>query len=65
MNMIKVTNIDIKEIAAKAKFKFNVNPNFRILKLKAFRAISKRTGIAGNYNYFHDRIIINRDVIRN
>jgi len=65
MNRIEITNIDIKKIAAKAKFKFNVNTDVSILKLKAFRAITKRSSeIGGNYNYFQDRIFINRAVTR-
>ena len=64
MNKTKASNTDIRKIAAHAKVTFNVNTEISIPKLKAFKAITGSSQTRGTYNYFQDRVFVNRDIAR-
>ena len=62
MDKIKASNTEINEIATLAKTTLNVTTEICILKAKAFKAMTGSSESGGRYNYFQDRVLINKDV---
>ena len=58
----KVSTIEIKRIAADAKITFHISVEIFVLKEKAFKALTGSSERGGTYNYFQDRVLINRSI---
>lgn len=63
MDKVKASSAEINKIAARAKTTFNVTTEIRILKLKAFKAMTGSAQRGGTYNYFQDSVLINQNVL--
>lgn len=62
MDRIKASSTEINKIAARAKTTLNVTAETRILKVKAFKAMTGSSERGGTYNYFRDIVLINQNV---
>jgi hypothetical protein len=58
----KISGTEMNSIVGHAKTTLNVTTEIRILKTKAFKAMTGSVQRGGTYNYFQDRVLVNRNI---